>query len=115
SPHDAHFNDLIAVAIKRSEVGLQARDDVPRNLLYEGMAYALRARLEGLRGKDLPTVRAGKKMRALLLSSVKMDPSLTDAYLGLGADNYLMGTLPLTEKIFQSFVAMPTGSHNSGL
>src|SRR5438093_391340 len=112
---DAHFNVLIAVAINRSEVGLQARDDVPRNLLYEGMAYALRARLEGLRGKDLPTVRAGKKMRALLLSSVKMDPSLTDAYLGLGVYNYLMGTLPLTEKIFQYLVALPPGSRASGL
>jgi tetratricopeptide (TPR) repeat protein len=115
SPHDAHFNDLIAVTIKRSEAGLEAHDDVPRNLLYEGMAYALRARLEGLRGKDLPTGRAGKKMRSLLLRSVQMDTSLTDAYLGLGVYNYLVGTLPLADKIFQYVVALPAGSRQSGL
>lgn len=115
TPHDAHFNDLIAVAIERSEAGLQARDDVARNLLYEGMAYALRGRLEGLRGKDLPTGRAGKKMRSLLLRSVQMDPRLTDAYLGLGVYNYLVGSLPLAEKIFQYVVALPPGSRESGL
>jgi tetratricopeptide (TPR) repeat protein len=113
--HDGRFNELVAIAIARSEAGLQARDDVARNLLYEGMAYALRARLEGLRGKDLATGRAGKKMRALLLRSVQMDPSLADAYLGLGVYDYLMGTLPIAEKIIEYVIALPAGSRETGL
>jgi tetratricopeptide (TPR) repeat protein len=115
TPEDDHFNDLVAVAIRRSEANLHAHDDEARSLLYEGMAYALRARLEGLRGKDLPTGRAGKKMRALLTRSVEMDPKLADAYLGLGVYNYLVGTLPFAEKVLEAVVALPAGSRENGL
>jgi len=115
TPQDSHFNDLLGVAIERSEAGMRAHDDPARSLLYEGMAYALRARLEGLRGKDLPTCRAGKKMRALLMRSIAMDPTLADAYLGLGVYNYLMGTLPFADKILQLVVALPAGNRESGL
>ena len=115
SPYDSHFSDLIRVATARSEVRIRAQADVARNTLYEGMAYALDARLSGLRGKDLASTRAGKKMRTLLLSALKMDPTLADANLGLGTYNYFIDTLPPAIKVLKILVNVPGGNRKMGL
>ena len=65
TPYDSHFDDLDNVAIRKAEARIHQHEDLARSYLYEGYAYALRARLEGLHDRDLPTARAGKKMRSL--------------------------------------------------
>ncbi len=115
TPYDSHFEDLDRVAIHKAEALVRANDNVARNLLYEGFAYALRARLDGLHDRDLPTARAGKKMRSLLLQALEKDPSLTDAYLGLGIYNYFVDTLSSIVKILSVFIGLPGGSRTEGL
>ena len=115
SPDDSHFFDLTNVAITRGEIALRAGADVARNNLYEGMAYALQARLNGLRGKDLATARAGKKMRAFLLEALKDDPNLVDANLGLGIYNYYIDTLPPAIKLLRALGNVPGGNRELGL
>jgi len=115
TPYDSHFESLIHAAINKSEARIRAGQDVARNYLYEGMAYALEARLMGLRGKGLPTARAGKKMRGLLLKALELDPQLTDAYLGVGIYNYFVDTLPTIVKILKFFIGLPSGSRELGL
>lgn len=115
TPHDAHFGDLLGITILKSETRIKANQEAARSYLYQGMAYALRARLEGLRDRDLPTARAGKKMRALLLKALELDPSLTDAYLGVGIYNYFVDTLPAVVKILRFFIGLPGGSRVEGL
>jgi tetratricopeptide (TPR) repeat protein len=115
TPYDSHFKDLITSTITKSETRIRAQQDVARNYLYQGMAYALRARLEGLRDRDLPTARAGKKMRTLLLTALDLDPSLTDAYLGVGIYNYFVDTLSTIVKILSWFIGLPGGSRVQGL
>jgi tetratricopeptide (TPR) repeat protein len=115
TPHDSHFSDLLNITVAKSEAGIKANQDVARNYLYEGMAYALRARLEGLRDRDLPTARAGKKMRTLLLKALELDPNLTDAYLGVGIYNYFVDTLSAIVKILRFFIGLPGGSRIEGL
>ncbi len=115
SPYDSHFEDLVSVAIRKSEARLAAHQDEALNSLYLGLAYALRARLAGLRGKDLPTARAGKRMRAHLLRARRLDPNLADAYLGLGLYNYFVDTLPAIVKVLRMFIALPGGSRTLGL
>jgi tetratricopeptide (TPR) repeat protein len=115
TPYDSHFKDLITSTITKSETRIRAQQDVARNYLYQGMAYALRARLEGLRDRDLPTARAGKKMRTLLLTALQLDPSLTDAYLGVGIYNYFVDTLSTIVKILSWFIGLPGGSRVQGL
>jgi tetratricopeptide (TPR) repeat protein len=113
--YDAHFNDLLNVTISKSEARIRSHQEVARSFLYEGMAYALRARLTGLRDQDLPTARAGKKMRRLLLKALELDPSLTDAYLGVGIYNYFVDTLSAIVKILRWFIGLPGGSRLEGL
>jgi len=115
SPYDFHFSDLIRVATARAEAHIRAGQDVARNTLYQGMAYALSARLDGLRGRDLATSRAGRKMRGLLLAALKMDPKLTDANLGLGIYDYYIDTLPAPLKLLRVLDNLPPGNRDLGL
>ncbi len=115
TPYDAHFESLVHATIDKSEARIRSGRDVARNYLYEGMAYALEARLTSLRGRNLPTARAGKKMRALLLKALQLDPQLTDAYLGIGTYNYFVDTLPTIIKILKFFIGLPGGSRELGL
>ena len=113
--YDRHFDDLLNIALNKCEARIRSNRDVARIYLYKGMAYALRARLTGLRDQDLPTARAGKKMRTALLRAVELDPSLTDAYLGLGIYNYFVDTLSAIVKLLRWFIGLPGGSRLEGL
>ncbi len=115
TPYDAHFEDLIRATIFKAKQAIRSGHDVAQNYLYEGMAYALRARLTGLRGEALPTARAGKKMRSLLLKAVRLDPNLTDAYLGIGIYNYFVATLPGIIKLLRWLIGLPGGNRELGL
>jgi tetratricopeptide (TPR) repeat protein len=115
TPYDSHFQDLDNVAIRKAEARIHTHQQLARSLLYEGCAYALRARLEGLHDRDLPTARAGKRMRAHLLRALELDPSLTDAYLGVGIYNYFVDTLPGIVKFLSMFIGLPSGSRTEGL
>ena len=115
TPYDSHFNDLIAVSLQKAEARIHAKEDLARSNLYAGFAFALRARLEGLHDRDLPTARAGKKMRNHLLRALELDPSLTDAYLGVGIYNYFVDTLSSIVKILSIFIGLPGGSRTEGL
>ena len=115
TPYDSHFDDLDNVAIHKAEARIHQHQDLARSHLYEGYAYALRARLDGLHDRDLATARAGKKMRSHLLRALELDPSLTDAYLGIGIYNYFVDTLPGIVKFLSMFIGLPGGSRTEGL
>jgi hypothetical protein len=54
-------------------------------------------------------------MRSLLLRALALDPSLTDAYLGIGIYNYFVDTLPGIVKFLSMFIGLPGGSRAEGL
>jgi hypothetical protein len=113
--YDSHFDDLESVAIHKAEARIHNHQDLARSYLYEGYAYALRGRLEGLYDRDMATARAGKKMRAHLLRALELDPSLADADLGIGTYNYFVDTLPGIVKFLSMFIMLPPGSRTEGL
>jgi tetratricopeptide (TPR) repeat protein len=115
TPYDADFNRLQALALQKAESRLHAPQDQAQSCLYEGLAYALRARLEALRDRALATARDGKKMRSLMLNAVKLDPHLSDAYLGIGLYNYFVDTLPGYVKVLRFLILLPGGSREVGL
>lgn len=115
SPYDGVFVSQVRQAIQRADARVHAQQELARSLLDEGMAYGLLARYYGLRDNDLPTARAGKRMRALLLRALQLDPKLTDAYLGVGIYNYFVDTLPAIVKLLKFFIGLPSGSRAVGL
>src|SRR5574337_1071343 len=115
SPYDARFNKLVDTAIARARANRNAKRDVARNYLYEGMAYALRGRLASLRQSNLAAARAGKQMRSLLISALHEDRNLRDAYAGLGLYDYFVDTLPTIVKLLRWMIGLPGGSRERGL
>jgi predicted Zn-dependent protease len=54
-------------------------------------------------------------MRALSLAALRLDPQLTDAYMGVGLYNYFVDTLPTIVKLLRFLIALPGGSRELGL
>ena len=115
TPYDAQFNKLVDTAISKARANRSANRDVAKSYLYEGMAYALRARLLSMRDSDLATAKAGKKMRSLLITALEHDRNLRDAYLGLGLYDYFVDTLPTIVKLLRWIIGLPGGSREKGL
>ena len=114
SPYDAQFVKLVNEAISKSEANIRSRQSVAKNHLYEGLAYALRARLLAMRSSNLATVRSPRKMRSLLIKALQEDPNLRDAYLGLGLYGYFVDTLPTIVRFLRLFIGLPGGSRKRG-
>src|SRR5215472_3113730 len=115
TPYDADFQRLDTLAIQKAEAQIHSHKDAARAHLYEGFAYALQARLEALRDQALATARAGKKMRNLSLTALKLDPTLYDADLGVGIYNYFEATLPTYVKMLRFLILLPGGNRELGL
>jgi len=115
APDDSRFEELVNLALGKSAARLRANKNVAGCYLYQSMAYGLKARLDGLRGKDLATARAAVRMRNFSLSALRSDPNLTDALLGVGIYNYFEDTLPAVVKILRFLIAFPGGDRERGL
>ena len=115
TPYDGDFRRLDELAIRKAEARIQAHQDEARSYFYEGLAYALRARLEAFRYHALATAFAGKKCRNLSLAALKLDPNLNDAYFGVGLYNYFVDTLPTYVKMLRFLILLPGGNRLDGL
>lgn len=115
TPYDSQFNNLVDTAIAKARANRNAKRDVARNYLYEGMAYGLRGRLASMRESNLAAARAARQMRSLLLSALQHDKNLRDAYAGLGLYDYFVDTLPTIVKLLRWIVGLPGGDRERGL
>ena len=115
TPYDREFQRLDTLAIQKAEAQIRSHRDQARARLYEGVAEALQARLEALRDHALGTARAGKRMRSLSLTAVRLDPALYDAYLGVGIYNYFEATLPGYVRMLRFLMRLPGGNRELGL
>jgi hypothetical protein len=110
---DAYLD--LADKVTRLAASSIAKEDAAEMELYEGLGYMLRARLTGLRGERLPTVRAGVAARRHLLRCLELDPNMADAYTGLGLYNYYADTLSGIAKVMRFFMGIPGGDKHVGL
>jgi len=115
TPYDADFRRFDEIAVQKAEARILAHQDEARSYFYEGLAYGLRARLEALRDHALGTARAGKKLRNLSLTALKLDPNLNDAWFGVGLYNYFVDTLPTYVKMLRFLILLPGGDRLVGL
>lgn len=109
-PYLAAAKESVALATAKLKKGDSARAE-----LWAGMGYALEARIYGLRGERQATAHAGVSARQHLLKAVQLDPSLGDAYTGLGLYNYYVDTLSPIVKLLRFFMGIPGGSKSEGI
>jgi len=115
TPYDSDFGRTDQLAINKAEARIKAHQDEALNYFYEGLAYGLRSQLEALRDHALATARAGKKLRSLSLTALKLDPNLNDAWFGVGLYNYFVDTLPTYVKMLRFLILLPGGERVEGL
>jgi len=111
---DQPYLDLTAKAYKLAEESIRKHDSGEMRL-YAGMADGLAARLYGLRGEARASARAGVRARESFLKALALDPTLVDAYMGLGLYNYYVDTLSGLARVLRFFMGIPGGSKQEGI
>ena len=111
---DQPYLDLTTKAYKLAEESFHKHDSGEMRL-YAGMADALAARLYGLRGESRAGARAGVRARENFLKALALDPTLVDAYMGLGLYNYYVDTLSGLARVLRFFMGIPGGSKQEGI
>jgi len=111
---DQPYLDLTAKAYKLAEESIHKHDSGEMRL-YAGMADGLAARLYGLRGEARASARAGVRARENFLKALALDPTLVDAYMGLGLYNYYVDTLSGLARVLRFFMGIPGGSKQEGI
>ncbi len=82
---------------------------------FLGAAYGLRVQFLALRGERLAAARDGKRIKDALETSLALDPTLEDAYFGIGLYHYYAGIAPAILKFLAWLLALPGGNRAGGL
>jgi tetratricopeptide (TPR) repeat protein len=83
---------------------------------YAGGAYGTRVLMRGmLRDEMLAAARDGKRIHDALRQSVALDPSLQDAYFGLGLYHYYAAIAPAAARVLRFLLLLPAGDREAGL
>ena len=69
----------------------------------------------GLRGQYLSAARDGKRIHDALQLAISLDPSLGDAYFGLGLYHYYAAIAPRAARILSMLMFLPGGDRARGL
>jgi tetratricopeptide (TPR) repeat protein len=82
---------------------------------YLGGAYGTRVLLRGHRSQYLAAARDGKRIHDALQLATTFDPSLGDAYFGLGLYHYYAAIAPRAARIISRLMFLPGGDRAGGL
>jgi tetratricopeptide (TPR) repeat protein len=92
-----------------------SKSDTAEMRFYAGMGFALKVRLEVLRGENRAVAHDGVAARAEFLRALELDPQMPDATAGLGLYNYYVDSLSTSVKILRFFMGIPGGSRTEGI
>ena len=114
APADEHYFALTTKAYKLAETQLREHNSGEMHL-YAAMADALAARLYAMRSEYRAGARAGVRARENFVTALALDPTLEDAYTGLGLYNYYVDTLSVLAKALRFLMGIPGGSKEEGI
>ena len=82
---------------------------------YAAAARAPRVNLLVLRGERLAAAREGRQIKDALERALEQDPSLDDAYFGIGLYHYYAAVAPVYARLLRWLLALPGGDRARGL
>ena len=82
---------------------------------YLGGSYGTRVLFRGHRGQYLAAARDGKRIHDSLQQAIKLDPTIGDAYFGLGLYHYYAAIAPRAARILTMLLFLPGGDRAGGL
>ncbi|HYA78763.1 MAG TPA: hypothetical protein VED65_00375 [Candidatus Bathyarchaeia archaeon] len=114
APGDQRYFELTNKAYNLAEASLHQQNTGEMHL-YAAMADALTARLAAMRSEYRASARAGVRARENFQEALKLDPTLADAYTGLGLYNYYVDTLSVLAKALRFLMGIPGGTKEEGI
>jgi len=112
---DAAFTQAADGAIAADRAWTAREPDRAEAWFYLGGAYATRVQWQVLRGQRLAAARDGNRIREALEHAVQLDPSLQDAYFGIGLYHYYAAVAPLGARLLRWLLMLPGGNRAQGL
>ncbi len=82
---------------------------------YLGASYGLRVQLRVLRTDYLPAARDGKRIKNSLERAIALDPTMSDAYFGVGLYQYYAAIAPAALRFLRWLLFLPGGNRSEGL
>jgi tetratricopeptide (TPR) repeat protein len=82
---------------------------------YLGGAVGARAQWRVLRGQTVAAARDGKRIKRALERALMIDPTLQDAYFGIGLYHYYADVAPAFAKMLRWLLLLPGGDRERGL
>ena len=82
---------------------------------YLGGAYGARAQWRVLRRELIAAARDGKRIKGALERALELDPTLQDAYFGIGLYHYYADVAPAAARMLRWLLMLPGGNKVQGL
>jgi tetratricopeptide (TPR) repeat protein len=82
---------------------------------YLGGAYGARAQWRVLREERVAAARDGKRIKNALEQALALDPTLTDAYFGIGLYHYYADVAPAAFRVLRWVLLLPGGDRLEGM
>src|SRR5262249_10259129 len=119
NPNDRRLDQQLerdaAAAIAASEQWTSREPARGEAWFYLAGSYAPLVQARVFRGQRLSAARDGKKIKTSLERALALDPTLTDAYFGIGLYHYYAGVAPAALKMLRWLLLLPGGDREQGL
>lgn len=112
---DARFATRVDAAIAGAEAWAAREPGRAEAWFYVGAAYAARVQWRVARGAQVAAARDGKRIKGALERALAIDPSLDDAYFGIGLYQYYADVAPAAARLLRWLLALPGGDRRAGL
>jgi tetratricopeptide (TPR) repeat protein len=112
---DAKLESRIEAALAALEAWTVREPARAEAWFYLGGAYGARVQLRVLRGARLAAARDGARIKEALERAVALDPSMADAYFGIGLYHYYAAVAPAAARMLRWVLLLPGGDRAGGL
>jgi tetratricopeptide (TPR) repeat protein len=112
---DARFSELAAASIAANDRWTRREPERAEAWFYLAGSYAPLVQWRVLRGERLAAARDAKRIKDALERALQLDPSLDDAYFGIGLYHYYADVAPAAAKILRFLLFLPGGDRAQGL
>jgi tetratricopeptide (TPR) repeat protein len=112
---DKALNDAAASSIAASDAWTRRAPQRGEAWFYLAASYAPLVQWRVLRGERLAAAREANKIREALERALRLDPTLGDAYFGIGLYHYYAAVAPAAAKILRWLLFLPGGDRAQGL
>lgn len=112
---DEVFQSRVEAAIAAAEAWTVREPQRAEAWFYLGGAYGARAQWRVRRGARFAAARDGKRTKDALERAVALDPSMADAYFGIGLYDYYAAVAPAAAPMLRWLLLLPGGDRAMGL